>query len=297
MTQNKILLIGCDGQVGWELRRTLAPLGELASASLCGRWGLKLDLADPASVEAAIRQVKPRIIVNAAAYTAVDKAESDAETAQRVNGDALGQIGALARELGASVVHYSTDYVFNGASDVPYREEDPTAPLGVYGRTKLEGERQLLASGAAAVILRTAWVYGARGQNFLLTMKRLCNERPEVRVVNDQVGAPTWSRMLAEATALMLAQTRADGFQFGERAGLYHLTNGGQTSWHGFASAIRELLGASCTIHPIPTSDYPTPARRPAYSVLDNRKIEQAFGIRLPDWRTALDLCTEGMIV
>jgi dTDP-4-dehydrorhamnose reductase len=297
MTQTKILLIGCDGQVGWELRRTLAPLGELASASLCGRWGLKLDLGEAASIEAAIRQVRPRLIVNAAAYTAVDRAEGDAETAQRVNGDALGLIGRLALELEASVVHYSTDYVFRGDANAPYREEDPTAPLGVYGRTKLEGERQLLDSGADAVILRTAWVYGGRGHNFLLTMKRLCSERPELSVVHDQIGAPTWSRMLAEATALMLAQTRPDGFRFGQRAGLYHLTNGGQTSWHGFASAIRDLLGASCTIHPIPTSDYPTPARRPAYSVLDNRKIEQAFGIRLPDWRTALDLCTEGMIV
>ncbi len=297
MSHTKILLIGCDGQVGWELRRTLAPFGELASASLCGRWDLKIDLADADSVEAAIRQVKPGVIVNAAAYTAVDKAESDAETAQKVNGDALGQIGALAKEIGASVVHYSTDYVFNGAAGVPYREEDPTAPLGAYGRTKLAGERQLMASGADAVILRTAWVYGSRGHNFLITMKRLCNERPELSVVSDQIGAPTWSRMLAEATAMMLAQTRNDGFRFGERAGLYHLTNGGQTSWHGFASAIRDLLGASCTIHPIPTAEYPTPAKRPAYSVLDNSKIEQAFGIRLPDWRTALDLCTEGMIV
>ncbi len=286
-----ILLIGADGQVGFELRRTLEPLGRLVSSSLCGSWGPRLDLTDARSLETLIREIAPRLIVNAAAYTAVDRSEEEEQLAQQVNGDALGVIGRMAAERSIAVVHYSTDYVFDGAAKDPYLEHAVTNPMGAYGRTKLDGERQLLESGADAVILRTSWVYGVRGQNFLRTMQRLFIERNELKIVDDQIGAPTWSRMIAEATAQMLVQTLPDGF--GQRAGIYHLTNAGRTSWHGFAKAIQELLEADCRIQPIPSSEYPTLAKRPMFSVLDNEKLSAAFGLRLPDWHHALKLCLE----
>lgn len=295
MSEPRILLIGGDGQVGWELRRTLSPLGKVISTSLCGSWGPRLDLTDPDAIRNVIGQADPGLIVNASAYTAVDRAESEAEIAQKVNGDALGVIGELAAKRRIPVVHYSTDYVFAGDADRPYREDDPTAPPSVYGRTKLDGERQLLASGADAIVLRTAWVYGARGQNFLLTMRKLFGQRNELRIVDDQIGAPTWSRQLAEATAVVLGQTAAEGFHFGDRAGVYHLTSAGRTSWYGFASVIRDLLNQPCNLVPIPSNEYPTPARRPGFSVLDNRKIEESFRIRLPDWQEALLLCIEDL--
>lgn len=286
-----ILLIGCDGQVGFELRRTLEPLGRLVSSSLCGSWGPRLDLTDGHSLEALIREIAPRLIVNAAAYTAVDRSEEEEHLAQKVNGDALGVIGRTAAQRGISVVHYSTDYVFDGTAEEPYLEDAAVNPLGAYGRTKLDGERQLLDSGADAVILRTSWVYGVRGENFLRTMQRLFIERNELKIVNDQVGAPTWSRMIAEATAQMLAQVLPG--DFGERAGAYHLTNAGRTSWYGFAQSMKELLEADCRIQPISTSEYPTLAKRPMFSVLDNEKLSGAFGLRLPDWHHALKLCLE----
>lgn len=290
-----ILLIGASGQVGWELRRTLTLLGDLVSASLEGKQGPEVDLNDPGSLHRLFKTSNPDLVVNAAAFTAVDQAEKDVEMARRVNSDAPTLIGELAAEADIPVIHYSTDYVFSGDAKRPYREDDPPAPLGVYGETKLAGELGLLDSGAEVLILRTSWVYGGRGQNFLLTMQRLFREKAELNIVDDQIGAPTWSRMIAEATAQILAQTLVDGFRFGQKGGLYHLTAGGRTSWYGFADAIRELQRASCRIHPIATSEYPTPAQRPLFSLLDNTRLLETFGICLPDWRESLKLCIEEM--
>jgi len=295
VNQPTILLIGSSGQVGWELRRTLAPLGDLVSASLEGEQGTKVDLSDPESLQRLFKALNPDLVVNAAAYTAVDQAEKDVEKARQVNATAPALIGELAAVADISVVHYSTDYVFSGDAERPYREDDPTVPLNVYGETKLEGELGLLDSGAEALILRTSWVYGARGQNFLLTMRRLFREKDEMKIVDDQIGAPTWSRMIAEATAQILAQTLADNFKFGRKGGLYHLTAAGRTSWYGFADAIRALQQTSCRLHPIPTSEYPTPAQRPLYSLLDNQRLFETFGVCLPDWHESLQQCVEEM--
>lgn len=289
----RILLIGGTGQLGWELRRSLAPLGEVTTASDCGRYGPRVDLTDLDGLRTLIQTSAPELILNAAAYTAVDKAEGDVERAEAVNARAPGLIGEAAKELGALVVHYSTDFVFAGDADRPYREEDPTGPLGVYGRTKLQGEQALLAATERALVLRTSWVYGLRGQNFLLTMQRLFRERPLVRVVDDQIGSPTWSRHLADVTAQMLSRLRGDDFDLRGRGGIYHVCGDGHTSWYGFARAIWELSGATCQLDPIPTSDYPTPARRPAYSVLDTSKAWRTFGLRLPPWRESLELCLQ----
>jgi len=288
-----ILLLGPNGQVGWELRRTLAPLGRLVTAARAGA-DETLDLLRPGEARALLERLRPDLVVNAAAYTAVDAAESEEGAARRVNAEAVAELGEAARKLDCPVVHYSTDYVFSGKGDRPWREEDPTEPLNVYGRTKLEGEKALAASGADHLVLRLAWVYGMRGSNFLLTMGKLLREREAVRVVSDQRGAPTWSRFIAEATAQILAQCRAGGgFAFGDRRGLYHLTAGGETSWHQFASLLADRWRSACRVEAVSTADYPTPARRPAYSVLDNDRLEKAFGIRLPHWREGLDLCLE----
>ena len=294
----KILLIGREGQVAWELRRTLACLGEVVALDRRSIL-LSLDLADADSIRKAAETVKPNLIVNAAAYTAVDKAEQDQATAYAVNATALGFLAEEAKKLGAGIIHYSTDYVFPGDASVPYRETDATGPNSVYGAGKLAGEQAITDSGIPHYILRTAWVYGNRGGNFLLTMLRLMRERELVRVVNDQLGSPTWSRMIAEATALIIAQSLENGrFVPGDRSGIYHLTNGGQTSWFGFAQAIREegiasgLLPETCArVEGIPSSEYPTPAKRPAYSVLNNTKLDEVFNLRLPEWREALGLC------
>ena len=294
----KILVTGREGQVAWELRRTLACLGEVVALELSSA-PLSLDLADADSIRAAVQAVKPDLIVNAAAYTAVDKAEQDQALAYAVNASALGFLAEEASKLGAGIIHYSTDYVFPGDASVPYLETDLTGPQGVYGSSKLAGEEAVIASGIPHYILRTAWVYGNRGGNFLLTMLRLMRERELLRIVNDQVGSPTWSRMIAEATALIIAQSLEHGrFSPGDRSGVYHLTCGGQTSWFEFASAIREagliagLLPENCAnLEPIPSSAYPTSAKRPAYSVLNNGKLAEAFGLKLPDWREALALC------
>lgn len=296
----RILLIGREGQVGWELRRTLACLGEVVA--LDRHTEPRVDLAEPAGLEAVVRELAPALIVNAAAHTAVDRAEEEPELALRVNGEAPGVLAEAARAVGAGLIHYSTDYVYDGSATTPYREDAPTAPLGSYGRSKLAGERAIAEVGAPHLILRTAWVYGSRGKNFLLTMLRLLGEREVLRVVDDQIGAPTWSRLIAEATALLALACRHDGrFEPAERSGIYHLSCGGATTWHGFAAAIRQwglatgLLGESAArLEPIATSDYPTPARRPAYSVLDNHRLEATFGLRLPHWQTALELCIAG---
>lgn len=285
-----ILLTGAKGQVGWELRRSLAPLGNVTAVDSGA-----MDLACVDAIRAKVREVSPRIIVNPAAYTAVDKAEDERCRAQAVNAVAPGILAEEAKRCGAILVHYSTDYVFDGEKAGPYVEEDAPHPLNVYGQTKLAGEEAVRASGVRHLILRTSWVYGTRGSNFLLTMHRLMRERPELRIVDDQIGAPTWSRLIAEATAQILAQclSPARGADRPEPWGTYHLSCGGATSWHGFASAIAELGGYKTRLVPIPSADYPTPARRPANSRLDNGKLERVFGLRLPDWRDALKLCLD----
>jgi len=294
----KILIVGRAGQVAWELRRTLACLGEVIALDRRSD-PLSLDLSDPDSIVAATTAVRPNLIVNSAAYTAVDKAEQEEELAFRINADAPGILAEQALKLGAGLIHYSTDYVFRGDAQTPYRETDPTAPQSAYGRSKLSGEKAIAEVGVPHFVLRTAWVYGTRGHNFLLTMLRLMRERELVRVVDDQFGAPTWSRLIAEATALMIARCVEGGaFEPGERSGLYHLTCAGQCSWYEFARTIREkaiaggLLSEDCArIEPIPTDGYPTPAKRPGYSVLSNEKLYSQFGLRMPDWANAFGLC------
>ncbi len=288
MQHTRILLTGVNGQIGWELRRSLAPLGQVFAMD-----SKTLDLTDADAIRAKVRDIAPCIIVNPAAYTAVDKAESEPERARLVNAVAPAVLAEAGGECGAVLVHYSTDYVFDGRKKTPYLEDDVTHPLNVYGATKLEGEAAIRASGVRHLILRTSWVYGARGSNFLLTMQRLMQERSELRIVDDQIGAPTWSRMIAEATALILAQclSPARGADRPEPWGTYHLTCDGETSWYGFAAAIAELGGYPTRLTPIPSSDYPTPARRPANSRLDNGKLARVFGLRLPHWHEALKLC------
>lgn len=292
MNDIAILLTGVNGQVGWELRRTLAPLGRVVALDSKG-----LDLTDADAIRAKVREIAPRLIVNPAAYTAVDKAESEPERARAINGLAPGILAAEAKRCGALLVHYSTDYVFDGTQDRPYREEDAPHPQNVYGATKLEGEEAIRASGARHLIFRTSWVYGRRGGNFLLTMQRLMRERPELNIVADQIGAPTWARLIAEGSALALAQclSPARGADRPEPWGTYHLTCGGETSWFGFASAIAAStpLETPPRLTAIATSGYPTPAKRPANSRLDNGKLQRVFGLRLPDWPDALKLCLE----
>ncbi|MGX2040980.1 dTDP-4-dehydrorhamnose reductase [Methylocaldum sp. MU1018] len=295
----KILLIGRDGQVAWELRRSLACLGE--TIALDRRSTPVLDLADPDSIRTSIRQIRPGLIVNAAAYTAVDRAEQESDLAFRINAEAPDILAEEALAVGAGLIHYSTDYVFPGGGETPYREDDPVGPQNAYGRSKLAGEEAIRQVGAPHFILRTAWVYGRRGQNFLLTMLRLMKERDLVRIVGDQYGAPTWSRFIAEATALMIAKSTANGqFEPGDRQGTYHLSCGGQTSWYGFASRIRDyaferglLPESAARLEPIPSADYPTPARRPNYSVLSNEKLFDQFDLALPDWDQALRFCLD----
>ena len=288
----RILLTGANGQVGWELRRTLACLGEVVALD-----SKAMDLADADAVRRKVREIAPSIIVNPAAYTAVDKAEGEPELAHAVNAIAPGVLAEEAGRQGALLVHYSTDYVFNGSGETPWSEDDVCDPLNVYGATKLAGERAILASGCRHLIFRTSWVYGARGSNFLLTMRRLMRERPELKIVADQIGAPTWCRDLAEATALVLSQIVSPlSKRTDEPWGIYHMTNAGETSWHGFAEAIQALdeFDETCApahLLPIPSSDYPTPATRPLNSRLNNDRLEQTFGLRLQDWRAALALC------
>jgi dTDP-4-dehydrorhamnose reductase len=288
----RILLIGATGQVGAELLRILQPLGEVVSADLRDT-PLRVDLSDHANVREVVREVKPGLIVNAAAYTAVDKAEQESALAMQVNGVAPGILAEEAKSLGALLVHYSTDYVFHGRHQRPYLESDVAAPLNVYGESKLAGDQAIQAVAEHYLIFRTSWVYGPHGQNFLRTIQRLAQEREELRIVSDQIGAPTWSRLIAEATAQVLGQVFSPNCHadLGALSGLYNLTCGGETSWHGFAQAIIASLPKQPRVLPIPTSDYPTPAQRPAYSVLNNDKLAATFGVRLPVWDKALALC------
>jgi dTDP-4-dehydrorhamnose reductase len=291
--QPRILLIGSSGQVGWELRRTLAGLGIVIASSLEGKHGSRIDLMDTQALAQLINETQPDAVVNAAAYTAVDKAENDRNTAQRINADAVGELGKLLAERNTPIIHYSTDFVFSGNINRPYTENDAPNPLNVYGATKLNGELALLNSGANALIFRTSWVYGRYGANFLLTMLRLFRERDELRVVNDQIGAPTWSRMLAEITALVLYRVLRGELNLEQIGGIYHLSGAGEVSWYGFARAILEMSGLETNLIAIPSSDYPTPAQRPRYSVLDNRKFQETFGLMIPDWQLSLAQCLE----
>ena len=284
----KLLLLGGNGQVGRELRRSLPALGEMVVATRDGGDADAVaDFDAPGSLAELVEGIAPDVVVNAAAYTAVDKAEADAESAFRTNAEAPGAIAKACAASGALLVHYSTDYVFDGNATTPYREDDATAPVGAYGASKLAGERAIRASGARHAILRTAWVYAAHSRNFLLTMLRLANEREELRVVADQFGAPTPAPWIADATAAVLRHGVAE-------SGTWHLTAGGETSWHGFAEAIVDeahalgLLVRRPRVTAIPTSDYPTPAKRPAYSVLDTAKLRRDFGIVPPEWRDGL---------
>jgi len=257
----------------------------------------ELDLARPDSIDAVLRSLAPTVICNAAAYTAVDRAESEPELALRVNGEAVGAIAATARAVGAAVVHFSTDYVFDGTSDRPYVETDSPNPLNVYGRTKLAGERELADSGAGYLAVRTSWVHGNGGQNFVATMRRLARERDELRVVSDQHGSPTYAPSLADAVAKIVGRLLQHGADvpaaFHERAGLLHLCGSGETTWHAFAEAILELDPAreehrARRVVPVPTTEYPTPARRPLRGVLSCDRAAARFGVRLPHWRRDL---------
>ena len=291
MNERRILVLGKNGQVGWELLRTLALLGDMVAV---GRQ--EVDLTDADKLARLVADLKPFLVVNAAAYTAVDRAESEPQLAHTINAVAPAVLASAARKTGAWLIHFSTDYVFDGAKGCPYLETDVPNPLGVYGRTKLEGERAVQAAGGRYLIFRLGWVYGLRGHNFLLTMQRLAREREELRVVNDQFGAPTWSRLVAEAMVPILRRLLG-GDVASDVDGIFHLTCAGQTSWHGFASRIVERMPESerkaRMVTPIATADYPTPAQRPSWSVLDCAKVQRTFGVRLPQWEHALELALE----
>jgi dTDP-4-dehydrorhamnose reductase len=291
MAPTKILLFGKVGQVGWELRRTLAPLGRL----VCVDYP-EVDLTKPDSIRGWIRDTSPDLIINAAAYTAVDKAETETELATKINATAPGIMAEEAKKLGAVLVHYSTDYIFDGSKTTPYVEADAPNPLGAYGRTKLAGDTAIQQVGGRHLIFRLCWVYGSRGGNFMLTMMRLAREREKLRVVHDQIGCPTTSRLIAETTALALTQVRASG-DADRFTGAYHLCCAGQTSWHGFASAIIDKMPAAdkkCReVEGIASTEYPTPTKRPAYSVMSCAKLHRTFGLALPDWQDALGLVLE----
>ena len=296
----RILLFGKNGQVGWELQRTLAPLGEVIALDQP-----EVDFTDIDGLRATVREHKPDLIVNAAAYTAVDRAESEPETAMAVNGIAPGVLAEEAKRLKVGLVHYSTDYVFDGTKGEPYTEEDVPNPLNVYGVTKLTGDRAIEAVGWTYLILRTSWVYGARGRNFFLTIRRLARERAELRVVDDQVGNPTWCRSIAKATAEILSlilrgRNHPLLAKMNEHKGIYHCSSNGEVSWFGFANAILqadprkdEIITRS--IIPIPTREYPTPAKRAPYAVLSKGKIERAFGVKIQPWHEQLTGCWESL--
>ena len=287
----KLLLLGCNGQVGWELQRSLSVLGDVvavgrAEGNLCG------DFANPEAVAATVRAVRPDVIVNAAAHTAVDKAESEAELAQLLNATTPGVLAREAKALGALLVHYSTDYVFDGSGHMPRAEDAPTAPLSIYGRTKLEGEQLIAASGCQHLIFRTSWVYAARGGNFAKTMLRLAQEREKLSVINDQYGAPTGADLIADVTAHAIRHVLAQP----EDGGLYHLVASGETTWHAYAqfaiaqaqSLRPDLDWKVQAIDAVPTSAFPTPAKRPHNSRLDTRKLQSTFGLQLPHWQAGV---------
>ena len=277
----KILLTGRNGQLGWELERAVMSLGEVVAYD-----HQSLDLTKPDLIVSRAREVRPDLIVNAAAYTNVDSAEKEPEMAMAINGTAPGVLAEEAKRLGSLLVHYSTDYVFDGTKRSPYTEQDVPNPVNVYGRTKLAGEEAIQASGCQHLILRTAWVYSGRGRNFLLTMLRLANEKPELRVVADQTGAPTWARELAVATRRILNHSSAP-------RGTLHVTASGETTWFEFAKSIIEISGLQVPVLPIKSEDYPMPAARPGYSVLEISKLTTQLGISMRHWKSGLADCLQ----
>lgn len=287
----KLLLLGKTGQVGWELQRSLAPLGELVALGSAST-GLHADLRHPEQVAQTVLKLRPDVIVNAAAHTAVDKAESEPKLARTLNAIAPGAIAQAAQQVGALMVHYSTDYVFDGSGERPWREDDATGPLSVYGRTKLEGEQLIAEYCPMHLIFRTSWVYAARGGNFAKTMLRLAKERERLTVINDQFGAPTGAELLADVTAHAIRDT----LRYPAKAGLYHLAAGGETTWHGYARFVLEqaeaagveLKAGPATVDAVPTSAFPTPATRPHNSRLSTIKLQSAFGLSLPPWQTGV---------
>jgi dTDP-4-dehydrorhamnose reductase len=287
-----ILLLGKDGQVGWQLQRSLAPHGTVIA---CGRS--ECDLTDSDRLRSLVRQVRPSVIVNASAYTAVDRAEAEPALAMRVNGEAPGVLAEEAAALSALLIHYSTDYVFDGCKATSYVESDPTGPQSVYGRSKLVGEEAIRAAGCKSVIFRTSWVFGARGGNFVKTILRLAREKETLNVVGDQVGAPTPAALIATVTGIVLAMLRQGREMNGDAQRLYHLCGGRPVSWHEFAVTIVELAAAMPgfdlrlapgAIRPIPSSEYPTAAVRPVNSRLDCSRLENDFGLQMPDWQPYL---------
>jgi dTDP-4-dehydrorhamnose reductase len=284
----RILLTGKNGQVGWELSRSLSSLGSVVAL---GRD--QMDLSKPETLGSIIQEVRPDIIVNAAAYTTVDKAESEPELAMTVNGDAPGVMAKEAKIIGAGMIHYSTDYVFDGNSSLPYKEEDPTSPLNVYGKSKLAGEESIIRADIPNIILRTSGVYGLRGTNFLLTMQKLAQSRKQIKVVNDQIGSPTWSRDIAEGTARILEQCQTEGSINFPHSGIFNMSSGGETNWFDFAKNILELSGLlkDTELIPIPTVEYPTPAVRPKNSLLSNKKLKHLFNHEMSHWKDALKEC------
>lgn len=295
----KLLVLGGNGQVGHELRRALASLGDVVATTRSGalpdgRACERADFDAPATLPGLIERIAPDIVVNAAAYTAVDKAETDIEAAFRANAEAPGMLARTSAARGIPFVHYSTDYVFDGQGTRPYREDDPVAPLGVYGASKRAGEQAVIDAGGRHLIFRTAWVYGSHGHNFMRTMLRLGADRDRLRVVADQIGTPTPAALIADVTAGILAQSN-------DASGIWHLTATGSTSWHGFAEAIFAaaqaggLLARRPEVEAITTAEYPTPARRPAYSCLDTGRLAHDFGMVLPDWKTALGTVLDAM--
>ena len=288
----KLLVTGANGQVGCELRQSLAPLGEVIALDRAA-----CDLARPAEVARILRAATPDVIVNAAAYTAVDRAEQEEQLATLINGTAVGEIAQAARQLGALLIHYSTDYVFDGRKDAPYAEDDVPSPISAYGRSKLAGERAIAQCGGRYLIVRTSWIYAARGHNFLKTVLRLARERDELRIVDDQIGAPTWARDLAAATAVMSKQARQEIARDDFESGLFHVTGSGATSWFVFAKAVVKqaeqygLLARKSKIVPIASSEYPVAATRPKNSRLSGARARHRFQIALPEWEQSLAVC------
>jgi len=289
----KILLLGKNGQVGWELQRALAPLGEVIALDFDSPGPLRADFSNPESLAATVQAVAPQIIVNAAAHTAVDKAESEPEFARALNATSPAVLAREAAKLGAWLMHYSTDYVFDGSGSAPWREDSPTGPLSVYGVTKLEGEQAIRASGCRHLIFRTSWVYAARGGNFAKTMLKLAKERDKLNVIDDQIGSPTGADLLADLTAHALRSASAEP----ELAGTYHAVAAGETSWHEYARHVIEFArgaGQPIKVAPdailaVPTSAFPTPARRPGNSRMNTGKLRDAFGLTLPTWQTGVE--------
>lgn len=290
----KILLFGKNGQIGWELNRSLLPLGEIVAL---GR--ADADFSNPENLRAVVRRIKPDVIVNAVAYTAVDKAEEEEELAIIINGEAPKVLAEEAKKLNAILVHYSTDYVFNGEKGTPYTEEDIPDPVNIYGVTKLVGEKTIQSSEADYLILRTSWVYSARGRNFLQSILKLAADENELHVVSDQLGTPNWARLLADASAHIIRQSHSEKLTSCFESGLFHLTSSGETSWHGFASKIVEYIRSYkfdgvykvSHINPVATKDRLSLARRPVNTLMDGSKLKRRYNIYLPKWSDALGCC------